>query len=623
MSSVDIEDLHLEQQDYHVDEEGSVKISRSVPSKVKESKGHPESYKLWIKTFGCAHNVSDGEYMEGLLASYGYRFVVNKLDADLWVLNSCTVKDPSEQAFRNLVEEGLKNQKKIVVAGCVPQAERSLKGLDDVSVLGVNNIHRIVEIVEQTLNGNRVVLLKQKEMPPLDMPKIRKDKDIEIIPLSIGCLGHCTYCKTVYARGVLKSYSIPQICDRIQTCHKEGVNEIWLSSEDTGAYGRDLGIKLQDLLKEIQNMNNHPCMYRIGMTNPPYILDSLPAIAEFLKQPYVYSFIHIPVQSGSNKVLTEMRRQYSREDYITVCDYLFANVPGLTIATDIIVGYATENNQDFEDTMSLLHKYDQPIVNISRFFPRPGTPAATLPHTPGKVMKERSKIISEWFKYRQPYKQYLNRYERIWVGNEIEGKYSVGHTKAYIKVLIPYDASLIGKSIIVKIINTFRFHIVGRVICRDPEELTQSCSPYDYDILIPKNMIINEEISTLEEEMNKNIEKEHTGLSDDENEELDKEIEQDTNTSNAEEVEVPKAIRGHIIKKYKVCNCGANPGGLCIGECNRKRKEALMAKIKQENALVDEMFKPCTCGKNPEGPCIGNCDESSEKCSENCTCHEE
>lgn len=96
-------------------------------------------------------------------------------------------------------------------------ADRKLKGFDDVSIIGVNQIHRITEVVEETLNGNRVVMLKQKEMPPLDMPKIRKDQDIEIVPLSIGCLGKCTYCKTVYARGKLKSYSIQQICDRIQS----------------------------------------------------------------------------------------------------------------------------------------------------------------------------------------------------------------------------------------------------------------------------------------------------------------------------------------------------------------------------------------------------------------------
>ena len=129
-----------------------------------------------------------------------------------------------------------------------------------------------------------------------------------------------------------------------------------------------------------------------------------------------------------------MRRQYTREDYIAVCDYLFEHVPGLTLATDIIVGYSTETDEDFQETMSLLHKYDQPIVNISRFFPRPGTPAAALPHTPGKVMKARSRVISDWFKHRTPYKHFLHRVERVWVGNEREGPYSVAHTKGYVKV---------------------------------------------------------------------------------------------------------------------------------------------------------------------------------------------
>lgn len=142
------------------------------------------------------------------------------------ILNSCTVKDPSETAFHNLVDEATRKGIKLVVAGCVPQgndcthpsflADSDAPWLRSLSILGVKQVHRILDVVEETLKGNKIQLLSQRGLPPLDLPKVRKDPYIEIVPISEGCLGHCTYCKTRFARGTLVSYPLIQIQERLQ-----------------------------------------------------------------------------------------------------------------------------------------------------------------------------------------------------------------------------------------------------------------------------------------------------------------------------------------------------------------------------------------------------------------------
>ena len=169
----------------------------------------------------------------------------------------------------------------LVVAGCVPQGDRKLHGLEDVSVVGVQQIDRVVEAVEETLKGNTVRMLGKKSLPRLDLPKVRKNPLVEIIPLSTGCLGACTYCKTKHARGKLGSYDLNAIVDRANSVIKEGVSEIWLSSEDTGAYGLDIKTNVVKLLHAIVNIlpTDGSVMLRVGMTNPPYILEHLDGIA--------------------------------------------------------------------------------------------------------------------------------------------------------------------------------------------------------------------------------------------------------------------------------------------------------------------------------------------------------
>lgn len=289
--TMEIEELGRDIIDSSDREDSSIDRSLVFPKKksaneeVVIEKSVPGTQRIWLKTYGCSHNVSDSEYMEGMLTSYGYKLVQDQFEADLWLLNSCTVKDPSQAAFMHLVNKAKEKGIPVVVAGCVPQADRKIPGLEDVSIVGISQIDRVVEIVEETLRGHTVRLLGKKALPKLDLPKIRKNPLVEIIPLSTGCLGACTYCKTRQARGKLGSYDPEAIVNRVEQVIPEGVREVWLTSEDTGAYGRDIGTNIAILLRDIIAVlpqHDEGTMLRLGMTNPPYILEHIESIASKL-----------------------------------------------------------------------------------------------------------------------------------------------------------------------------------------------------------------------------------------------------------------------------------------------------------------------------------------------------
>jgi threonylcarbamoyladenosine tRNA methylthiotransferase CDKAL1 len=402
----------------------------------------PGTQKIFVKTQGCSHNISDGEFMMGLLAEYGYELVDRLDDSDACLFNSCTVKNPSQDTFMFNVEKARALGKPVVVSGCVPQGDRNLKGLEGVSIIGITQIDRVVEVMEETIKGNTVRLLAKKELPSLDLPKIRKNKLLEIIPLSTGCLNSCTYCKTKHARGKLGSYAPEAIVARAQQGIDEGVREVWLTSEDTGAYGKD-------------------------------ILEHLDAIADILNHPRMFAFLHIPVQSGSNPVLLNMNREYTVEDFKKVCDHLYERVPNLTIATDVICGFPYETTEQFEETLDLIDHYKFPVVNISKFYSRPGTEAAKWKKVPLKEAKNRSTKLTHLFNGYNCYGNYINTIQRVWIfEDDIKNdEMVVGHTKGYVKVLIKKkpDMEMLGQQVIVKIVSTHKWHIVGEAINYEPE----------------------------------------------------------------------------------------------------------------------------------------------------------
>ncbi|KAH9491982.1 Threonylcarbamoyladenosine tRNA methylthiotransferase [Bulinus truncatus] len=410
--------------------------------------------------------------MAGQLAAYGYKITDQKEDANLWLLNSCTVKNPAEDHFRNAIKEAKSQGKLLVLAGCVPQGHQKADYIQGLSVIGVQQIDRIVEVVEETLKGNSVRLLGQKKSSgkkaggaPLSLPKIRKNPLIEIIAINTGCLNQCTYCKTKHARGDLGSYRPNEIVERAKQSFSEGVVELWLTSEDLGAYGRDIGVTLPELLWKLIDVVPEGAMIRLGMTNPPYILEHLEEMAKILSHPRVYSFLHVPVQSGSDSVLMDMRREYCVADFQHVVDYLRERVPDVNIATDLICGFPTETDQDFAESMALVEKYKFASLFINQFFPRPGTLAYKMQRIPAQEVKKRTKAVSELFQSYHPYTHKLGQVQDVLVTEiSFDEQYFVGHNKSYDQVLVLKQEGIMGKIVRVEIVETGKHFMKGRIL---------------------------------------------------------------------------------------------------------------------------------------------------------------
>nr|XP_027201294.1 threonylcarbamoyladenosine tRNA methylthiotransferase-like [Dermatophagoides pteronyssinus] len=362
-------------------------------------------FQHFVQTFGCSHNVADGETMQGVLKAHGFSVVSELADGDVVVVNSCTVKNPSESSALNLATTCRAGGKFVVLAGCVVQADVHNRALAGFSCIGVQQLGQIGEAVLETMKGTVYRCVAQRpNASTLTLPHLRRNALVEIIPISSGCLGNCTYCKTRFARAQLRSFHPAEIVQRVKSAVADGVQQIWLTSEDTGAWGLDIGLNLAHLLYEIDDalvatepLTEKCVMVRIGMTNPPYILDQLPEICDVLNRKHWFKWIHIPVQSGSNAVLAAMNREYTREEFLRCCTALRENVRGIVVATDFICGFPGETDAQHAESLSLLENLRLPVVNISQFYPRPGTIAAAMKRVPTPTVKLRSREMTKAF----------------------------------------------------------------------------------------------------------------------------------------------------------------------------------------------------------------------------------
>ena len=432
----------------------------------------PGKQRIHVKTFGCPHNQSDGEYLAGQLKDYGYTLVETLEESDAIVINSCTVKHPSETRALNLVSNAQEAGKGVVLAGCVPSSNKKLaQTLTGVSMLDVTQLDRIVEVVEETVKGNTVQLLEKRgDLPSLSLPKVRKHRYAEIITINAGCLGSCTYCKTKMSRGKVVSYTVDAIIARALEAASEGVCQIELASEDMGAYGLDIGTDIAELLLRLSDALPPHVMLRTGMTNPPFIMQHVDKIIEVLNRPNVHAFMHIPVQSGSDQVLRAMRREYTVSDFSYLADSLKAGVPDLFLLTDIICGFPTESEEDWRETMELCRKYRFQGIHISQFYARPGTAAARLKPLKSHVGKDRYRELTDLVASTNRNENLLGREERVWFADteqersKAEQGQTVGRTKSFAKVLVPRDDTLLGRSARVRITSTCRLHVEGQVL---------------------------------------------------------------------------------------------------------------------------------------------------------------
>ncbi len=421
--------------------------------------------KIYIHTIGCALNRAESLRMAGILRSEGYEIVNSPEDADLVIINTCTVKTPAENKTYRLLRK--LSGKKIILTGCLVEHRKDLIDsiFKDYSIVGLYSIDKISEAVRKTLAGERVVIYELKKLDKSQFPSL-DEYPIRIIPAQEGCLWNCKYCATKLARRVLNSIPPRRVYEEIEDAVRKGLRIIYLTGTDMAAYGKDIGITLADLLRGIRNI---PGLYfvRVGMANPGILNEYLQDLLEAYEDPRIFKFFHIPVQSGSNKVLKDMGRRYTVEEFLEIVEVIRRKFPEASIATDIIAGYPTETEEDFEKTLNLIRKVKFDVVNISRFWPRPLTEAAKLKQLPSHIVKARSKRVAELFN------ETAKERNRIWLGwkgwiiieskGRIPGSW-IGRNYAYKQVIVKSDEDLLGKFVRVKINEVTAVDLRGEII---------------------------------------------------------------------------------------------------------------------------------------------------------------
>ena len=302
----------------------------------------------------------------------------------------------------------------------------------------------------------------ERYLDEYDIPLEMKYSAVGIVEIASGCMSECTFCQTKLAKGDLTSYRLGDIVRQVQTEIKEGCKEVWLTSTDNGCYGLDIGTDLPTLVNAVSEIPED-FMIRVGMMNPMY----MPRIKQNLIESYdndkVFKFLHIPVQSGSNKVPNDMKRGHTSETFREIVKKVKERFENFTISTDIIVGFPSETEEDFQKTIALLDETKPDVVNLSKYSARPGTDAAELKQLDAAEIKRRSKLI-----YEQINKISLKSKEK-WIGwkgkvlfdeNTEEG--IKGRNYAY-KPISVNDKVSIGQSHVVEITNATRKRLIGKI----------------------------------------------------------------------------------------------------------------------------------------------------------------
>ena len=350
--------------------------------------------KIWVEAYGCSASFADSEMISGLIVNGGHTIAENESDSDLNLIVTCSVKDATATKMVYRIKES--QSKPLIVAGCLPKAERHTveKFAKNASLMGPNSIGNTVQVIEKTLDGSKIVSLNDTDISKVGIPKIRLNPTIGIVEIASGCMSECTFCQTKLAKGDLKSYRIGDIVRQVKTELADGCKEIWLSSTDNGCYGLDIG---EDLSSLINNVSEIPGEFRIrvGMLNPMFMPRIKNNLLKSFENNKVFRFLHVPVQSGSNNVLNNMKRGHTVETFKNVVKEFRTKFGPFTISTDIIVGYPTETEEDFQETVKLLKETRPDIINLSRYSQRPGTVASEMPQLDTVEIKRRSKQITD------------------------------------------------------------------------------------------------------------------------------------------------------------------------------------------------------------------------------------
>jgi len=413
--------------------------------------------KVFVEGYGCSLNLGATEKIRFVL-SKKFELVKEPKSADFILINTCAVKVPTERHMLKRIKQlGVIADEKnsvLVVAGClsVVSPGKILEAYSHAKLFGIG-LSELTEFFGLQINE-----------PEIKIQNMRSNPVVSIIPVSNGCLGECAYCCVKNARGPLKSFSIEQV-KNVFLKEVRTASEIWLTSNDMGCYGFDQKENLAMLLSSLLEIAGD-YRIRLGMMNPDHVRKFFPELLDSMDDLRVYKFLHLPVQSGSDKVLGLMKRHYLVKEFEELVSQAREKFPKLMLSTDVIAGFPGETDSDFQDTVELIERVKPDVVNVSRFGFRPNTLAEVLPgKIHGRDIKERTRILSKKIAVISVEKNssFVGRKLRVLVSKIGTKGGFIGRSGSYKPVLI--KEAVIGEFVNVRVTEAKQGYLKG--VCID------------------------------------------------------------------------------------------------------------------------------------------------------------
>lgn len=469
------EDIVVSQEELERQREFSQKVKTLLQKKYQDH--IPMAH---VHSYGCQQNISDGEKIKGMLALMGYGFTDHLEDADLVLYNTCAIRENAEdRVFGNV--GALKHKKRrnpdmlIALCGCMMQQKHIVDKLKKSYpyvdlIFGTHVVHQLPENLYRTLTQHKRVFQTPDSDGVIaeDLP-IRRDGKLKAwLPIMYGCNNFCTYCIVPYVRGRERSREPQRIIDEVTQLVAQGYKDITLLGQNVNSYGKGLDeeINFAELLRRINAVDGD---FRIRfMTSHPKdaTKELIDTMAECDK---VCAHLHLPVQSGSDRILKEMNRHYTREQYLSLVDYAREKIPGLSFTSDIIVGFPGETEEDFQDTLSLIKEVGYDSLFTFIYSKRVGTKAAEMedPATDEEKADRFQRLLDVQKEIGiGRYETYVGKTVRVLA--EGEGKtgkgYLTGRTDNFIIVDFEGDPSLVGEFVNVKITKALNWALLGEII---------------------------------------------------------------------------------------------------------------------------------------------------------------
>ena len=408
------------------------------------------SMDILVEAYGCTLNRGEADEFIDAFMDMGHAPASREEEAGAYAIFTCGVIEATERHMLRRIKELSGNTgKQLMVCGCLVNIcpEKILKAAPHAILIGPARHIEGVEFLAHTPHSQNV----------------RSRSSVGILPVATGCAGECAYCITKNARGALCSRQPGDILRRLRELVTRGAAEIQLCAQDTAVYGKDIGLDLAGLVKKLESAEGD-FMLRIGMMNPANVMSSTERIIEAYESQKVFKFLHLPVQSGSDRVLEKMGRGYTADDFRAIVAKFRKRFPGMALSTDIIVGFPGETDEDFMKSTELMREIRPDIINVTRFSSRPGTAAhAMKPKVHGRLAKQRSRAMTELRVglTEENYGDMLGRTVRALATEQRVAGTTFLRTREYRPVVVRTELEL-GSWYEVKITGARRTHLSGK-----------------------------------------------------------------------------------------------------------------------------------------------------------------